>query len=601
MNFDIFVLPFSIGFLILASILLYTYVGWLIRLDKEDKKKIIAGIFSIKFFSAVKEVFMEGLLHRKIFRVNMLLGYMHMSIAFGWFILILVGTIKLTIVTGNPLHLPYEAVFMSFFVETTSTIPFVVWLTFLLDFFLLVVLSGITLALIKRTASKMFGMQKTTELKLEDKVALVLLWMIFPIRLIAESFAAGAYETKDGSFLTGTLGSLFAGFLPVSELVYPMFWIYSIVLGAFFVSIPFSRYMHIPTEILLIFLRKFGIKSETPYSSFSEIEVNSCSRCGICIDKCQLNTSAGITDTQSVYFLRLAREGHDREDIIFNCLLCGRCREFCPVGIDTTTIRMIKRKKFVDFYERPFNYLKIDENKIKKVPKADVIYFAGCMTHLTPAIKKAMVKILDKSGANYFFMDSDGGVCCGRPLVLAGKDKKAKEIIEYNENLIRNSNAKVLVTSCPVCYKGFKENYNLNGVKVMHHTEYLLELVEEGKIKIREINKKISYHDPCDLGRNCGIYNEPRKLLEKCGAKLIPLKNEREHALCCGNSLGNLIIRNDEKAKITRDALKELTVNNPDAVITACPLCKKTFANAAASDNIEIMDISEIVARSIAQ
>ncbi len=596
MNFDIFVIPFSIGLLVLIGVLLYTYAGWLIRLDKEDKKKIIKGIFSIRLFSAVKEVFMESLLHRRIFRVNPLLGYMHMSIAFGWFLLIFIGTIKLTLVTGNPMHLPYEAVFMEFFLHGASNIPFAAGFTFLLDFLLLVVLSGITLALIKRTASKMFGMQKTTKLKLGDKAALLSLWMIFPVRLVAESFAAGAHGT--GGFLTGTLGSLFAGFLPVSELMYPMFWVYSIVLGVFFISVPFSRYMHIPTEILLIFLRNFGIKTGDTYGSFSEIEVNSCPRCGICIDKCQLNTSAGITDTQSVYFLRSTREGCVREDTAFNCLLCGRCREFCPVGIDTTAIRTAKRKEFNDFEDKPFNYLNSGENKTQKAPKADVIYFAGCMTHLTPAIKKSMVKILDKSKVNYLFMDSGGGACCGRPLMLAGRDKKANELIEYNENLIKNSNAKILVTSCPICYKVFKESYDLGGVKVMHHTEYLLELSEKGKIKIKGVNKNVSYHDPCELGRNSGIYNEPRKLLEKCGAKLMPVKNEKEYALCCGNSLGNLIVKNDEKDKITRDALKELTVNNPDAVITACPLCKKTFANAA-GDSVEIMDISEIVAKSI--
>lgn len=595
MNFDIFVLPFSIGLIILVGILLYRYSKWIKDLDKEDKKKIKKGLFSTKTFSSVKEIFLECLLHKGIFRVNLLLGYMHMSIAFGWFLLILIGTIKLSLVTGDLLHLPYEAVFTKFFVHDTSNIPFASGFTFLLDFLLLVVLSGIILALIKRKASEMFGMKKTTDLKLGDKIALALLWLIFPVRLIAESFAAGSHGT--GGFLTGTLGNLFASILPVAQLTYPAFWIYSIVLGAFFISVPYSRYMHIPTEILLIFLRNYGIKTENKFSSFSEVEVDSCPRCGICIDKCQLNTSAGINDTQSVYFLQSIRENFVCEDKAFNCMLCGRCKEFCPVKVDTTSLRIVKRKDFVDFEDKRFDYLTADacENRNEK---ADVVYFAGCMTHLTPTIKNAMTKILDKSKINYLFIDSGGGVCCGRPLMLAGRDKKASELIEYNTNLIKNSGAKILVASCPICYKMFNENYDLQGIKVLHHTEYLLDLVKKGKIKSKGINKRVVYHDPCELGRGSGIYNEPRELLDLCGANLVAGKNERENALCCGNSLGNLKAKNSEKDAVGMDALNELCINNPDTVITACPLCKKAFAKMRVP-NIEIEDISEAVAKTM--
>jgi len=587
--FDIFVLPFSIGLLALAGILLHKYAGWVKELDTAEKEKIKKGIFSIRLFSGIKEVFMECLLHRRIFRVNPLLWYMHAAIAFGWFLLIFIGFIKYGLVTGNPIHLPYEVVFMEFFPHDTSSIPYAAGFTFLMDFFLLIVLSGITLALVKRTASRMFGMEKTTRLKLGDKVALVSLWLIFPVRLIAESFTAGVHDT--GGFLTATLGGFFAGVLPVAELTYPVWWMYSIVLGAFFVSVPFSRYMHIPTEVLLIFSRNFGIKTENKFSSFSEMEVNSCPRCGICIDKCQLNTSANITDTQSVYFVRSIREGCVEEDKAFNCLLCGRCKEFCPVQIDTTTLRTIKRKEFVDFDDKPFDYLEVEENG-----KADVIYFAGCMTHLTPKTKESMLKILNKANVNYLFLDSDGGACCGRPLMMVGRDKKARYLIEHNEKLIKNSGAKVFVTSCPVCYKVFKEDYNLDCVRVMHHTEYLLKLIKTGKLRVGWIDKKVTYHDPCKLARDFGIHDEPRELLEECGAELAPAKDEKESALCCGNSLGNLKIRNDEKDAITRDVLNELTLNNPDMIVTACPLCKETFAN---KSDIEVEDISEVVAESI--
>ena len=104
--------------------------------------------------------------------------------------------------------------------------------------------------------------------------------------------------------------------------------------------------------------------------------------------------------------------------------------------------------------------------------KVDVLYFAGCMTHLTPTIKNSMVRLLDASGVNYSFLDEEGGVCCGRPLMLAGQDKEARELINYNSQLIWKSGAHTLVTSCPICYKVFKESYYLD-VEVLHHTQFI--------------------------------------------------------------------------------------------------------------------------------
>jgi Fe-S oxidoreductase len=113
------------------------------------------------------------------------------------------------------------------------------------------------------------------------------------------------------------------------------------------------------------------------------------------------------------------------------------------------------------FMERPatqsYNYL-VNDNP---VVKADVLFFAGCMTHLTPSIIVAMKKIMDSAGVKYHFMDENGGVCCGRPLMLAGRDKEARGLINHNSDIIWKSGAKILVTSCPICYKVFNESYYL--------------------------------------------------------------------------------------------------------------------------------------------
>ncbi|HQG63446.1 MAG TPA: (Fe-S)-binding protein, partial [Bacteroidales bacterium] len=223
------------------------------------------------------------------------------------------------------------------------------------------------------------------------------------------------------------------------------------------------------------------------------------------------------------------------------------------------------------------------------------LYYAGCMTHLTPAIKKAMIRILDASGLNYRFLDEAGGVCCGRPLMLAGKDKEARELINFNSGLIRDSGARILVTSCPICYKVFRESYYLE-VELMHHTQFIKMLIDEDMLRLRFLRKKVVYHAPCDLGRGSGIYDEPKDVLRHV-ARLQPTGFDDDDSLCCGGSLGNTRISYRQKNKIAADAASALTKGNPEILATACPLCKKTFTTVT---DTRVADIAEIVAEAIA-
>ena len=121
-----------------------------------------------------------------------------------------------------------------------------------------------------------------------------------------------------------------------------------------------------------------------------------------------------------------------------------------------------------------------------KPVKADVIYFGGCMTHQTPAIKKSMTKILRSAGVNYWFMDEQGGICCGRPSILTGHTEQAEAIMNSNVQIIQQSGAKILVTSCPICYKVFKQDYNLD-IDVLHHSQYINQLLADGKLNVKAI------------------------------------------------------------------------------------------------------------------
>ncbi|MCX6333497.1 MAG: (Fe-S)-binding protein [Bacteroidia bacterium] len=610
MQFDPFIIPFNIGLYFILIYAVVRSVMWFRDLSKQDKLRLQRGFFGRSFGQSLKEIFMESLLHRKIFKTNFRLGYMHMSLAFGWFLLILFGTLEADIFGSSHLNAPYKAIFFKYFNPDHGRAGFEAVWSFVMDFLLAVILSGLIIAIIKRLYSRIVGMKKTTKLRPLDKVALTSLWMIFPSRLIAESFTSGAYGT--GSFLTGSLGSWLASFLPAHEMAYPFWWLYSLSLGTFFVLLPLTRYMHIPTELFLIFARNSGITTGDKAGAFTDIQTYSCSSCGICIDACQLNFSTGITNIQSAYLLKGIRNNENVKDIAFNCLMCGRCDQKCPVGIELTPIRMLRRRagetEHVEksilkryFPDKPsFNPVKVSEKPSfdflpsSRPVKADVVYFAGCMTHLTPSIRNSMIKILDASGVKYKFIDENGGVCCGRPLMLAGQDKEARELINFNSKLILKSGAQTLVTSCPICYKVFRESYYLD-IEVLHHTQFIKNLIDEGSLKLNFMRKKVVYHTPCDLGRGSGVYDEPRDVLRYV-SRLQKTDFDNENSLCCGGSLGNMKISYKQKQIIAADAAARLTKDNPEILATSCPLCKKTLA---AATETKVADIAEIVAEAI--
>jgi Fe-S oxidoreductase len=594
-NFNLFVLPFLLGLIYLVLVVARNFYQWIRALPPKDKIKLASGLRSPKQVAGILyEIFMEALIHRRMWKRNPLMGYMHMSFALGWFLLIVLGNLESRIYSGTHLNAPYYPIFLKFFIHDKLVLFFEVFTVpaffrFMMDLLLLFILSGLVLALVKRQYSRWFGMRKTTEHLFTDRVALTCLWMIFPLRLLAESYTAGFFQ-GGGGFMTQPLGNLLVRITPFQAdfIAYALWWGYSLVLGIFFVMLPYSRYMHIPTELLLIVFRHSNIQPKKWFSSFSDVELKACSRCGVCIDVCQLR-SAGINDSQAVYFIRDMRDRFVREEVAHNCLLCGRCQETCPVGIRTDSLRMIKRREFSTSHNSAFTYL---EPGI--TTQSEVLYFGGCMSHLTPTITRSMVAIMKTAGIPFQFFDQDRSVCCGRPLIMDGKDKQASELIEFNKFMIRQTRAKLLVTSCPICYRVFREEYNLP-IQIQHHTQFILDLVRSGKIPLQGKFPRVAYHDPCDLGRGCNVYEAPRELLRKV-SDLEETEQVRNDALCCGGSLAIFAASQQQRDAITKEALEILLKNDPEILVTACPLCKKTFEKLS---RVKVMDIAELVRASV--
>ena len=583
-----FCIPFIVGAALMFLVLAWKWLLWIVRLPKSDKLLILRGLPTVHTLQAVWEVVRESLLHRRIFRVNPLLGYMHMSLAFGWFLLILTGWIETVSYVGFR-YVPLQGhVFFKYFATSLEHKPL---FDFLMDLLLLFVLSGVALAWGKRFFSRAMGMRRTTKHVPGDRVALSALWFIFPARLVAESATCALYG--GGGFLTGGLGGWMAahiGVLQLMSLESAAWWFYSSCLGLFFVALPFSRYMHIFTEIPLIFLRRYRLRSTEKHSSYDHFQIEACSRCGICIDPCQLQSVLGIHDVQSVYFLRDRRYRMLTRQVADNCLMCGRCAEKCPVGIDLNTLRLNSRDRMRNLPdERRYTYI---QGLDRSSGEGKVGYFAGCMTLLTPRTLTAMSTIFDAAGEEVWWADREGGVCCGRPLKLSGETDAAHRMMRYNAGLFRKHGITTLVTSCPICLKVFREDYDLQGIEVLHHSEYILRLIRAGRLALTHGTTRYTYHDPCELGRGSGIYDEPRAVIEAVGELLEPAST-RENALCCGSSVANLAISDPQQVQIARSVAAEMEATGAEVIVTACPLCKKAIGRGTQR---AVVDLSEIVA-----
>ena len=613
-TFDPFVLPFVIG---TTFVLMYCFIGmiriiW--QLPKKDRRKFGLSLITPKtLWKNIKDLFGDCLFHVKIWKRKPLIGYMHSAIAFGWFMIIIVGhfeTVAFSPLRGvempfmqkimSNLYLP---IFFRYFAIEGLTLKAQIF-SFLMDFFLLMIISGIVIAVVKKKRPRKVGMKRVTKFGIKEDLVRIALWTIFPLRFLAESSVAGF---AGGSFLTKFLGfDLLFGGNYKETLSMVLWWLYSIDLAIFMFVLPFTRYMHIPAEALLILLRNAGLKTTAPRKGYALAEIYSCPSCGLCIDVCPMSEYKNDYKKTAVYFMRNIRRKNKREvrKMTEICLMCGKCVEVCPLGIESLNIKMAQRANISYRMKSDFGYLErqqVNETTSQQVivskseSESKIVYFAGCMSHLTPKITRSMVKIFEEAKENYEFLDKNGSICCGRPMTLTGKVNEAKSLIEKNTELIKSSGAKRLVLSCPICYKVFKEEYHLEGIEILHHTQYINELIENDKIHVDRSDKRYVYHDPCELGRAFKVYDEPRNIIDNIGL-LTRGKSDKDMSVCCGGSIGSITMTIEERDEITTNSIKDLMHNNPEEIVTACPLCQKTFAR---KSPIAVKDIAEIVVENL--
>ncbi len=383
-------------------------------------------------------------------------------------------------------------------------------------------------------------------------------------------------------------------------------------------------------------------------SSRHLLEIDACTRCGECLNSCpvyaeledeeinprgKIQTLKRFIRNQYGLWARIFGPRKLNEDTLktfsekaFRCTLCAACNVACPVSINLKDLSVAMRETLVELghYPKTLENLKknllsdhnisADENEeraewiedLEEIPehryqkdKAEIVYFVGCVASYFPMVQKIpqnFVQILDKGGVDFTILAGEEW-CCGFPLIGAGMSKELEKLKAHNLDKIQEVGAKRVVFSCPSCYRTWNEFYDTD-VELLHSSHLLEQLIKEKKIPLKELDLTVTYHDPCDLGRNSGVYEPPREVLRMIpGLKLVELAHNREKAICCGGG-GNLEMVDPElSAAIAQKKIDEIQNTGADIVVTACQQCIRTISTRARKQGIKlkVMDLTEIV------
>jgi Fe-S oxidoreductase len=238
-------------------------------------------------------------------------------------------------------------------------------------------------------------------------------------------------------------------------------------------------------------------------------------------------------------------------------------------------------------------------------PKGDLLYFAGCYASYSQTeIAKATIAILRRAGEDPAYL-ADGEWCCGVTQFHDGSTAIAEEMARHNVELIKSSGAKTVVTGCAECYKSLKLEYPAVvgdlSFEVLHTSEILAGMLGEGRISLdgELTEKKITFHDPCHLGRYCKVYEPPRSVIRAMpGVELVEMKRHHDYAWCCGQGAAMVSsVQPDLASDIAQDRMAEASEAGADALITACPRCVSSLARA--SHEVKVYDLTVAVARSM--
>lgn len=242
----------------------------------------------------------------------------------------------------------------------------------------------------------------------------------------------------------------------------------------------------------------------------------------------------------------------------------------------------------------------------------EILFWVGCAgsyDQRAQKITKAFTTILNKVGTSYAILGKEE-LCTGDPARRAGNEFMFQMMAYQNIQILNGYGIKKIVTACPHCFNTLKNEYPVLGgnYEVIHHAVFLQQLIDEGKIKMKEgggfKGKKITFHDSCYLGRANNIYEAPRKVLEALDVELVEMKRCKQNGLCCGAG-GAQMFKEEEKGttRVNFERTNEAIATGAEIIAAACPFCNTMMTdgvkNSNKEDNIMVMDIAELIAASI--
>jgi Fe-S oxidoreductase len=242
----------------------------------------------------------------------------------------------------------------------------------------------------------------------------------------------------------------------------------------------------------------------------------------------------------------------------------------------------------------------------------EILFWVGCagsFDQRAQKITKAFATILDKLEIKFAILGKEE-MCTGDPARRAGNEFLFQMMAYQNIQVLNNYNIKKIVTTCPHCFNIIKNEYPVLGgnYEVIHHTVFLQQLIDEGRIKMKEQDvfkgKKITYHDSCYLGRGNGIYEAPRKVLEALDAELTEMKRCGKNGFCCGAG-GSQMFKEEEKGRtrVNFERASEAIETGSNIVAAACPFCNTMLTdgvkNAEKESEVQVLDVAELVAASM--
>lgn len=328
-----------------------------------------------------------------------------------------------------------------------------------------------------------------------------------------------------------------------------------------------------------------------------------------------------------------------RDKKLFSCLGCYACSLRCPSDVDYPTfMRKLRSLAFVAgecgcpahggflhsvtrlMSRSPYKQKRLEwlTTEYQTSDHGDILYFVGCIPYFEPIfgyleaktldITRASLKLLNRLGVQPVLLPDEK--CCGHDALWTGDVEGFRRLAEHNTKLIKESGAKKIIFSCPEGYRTLKIDYPEHGFELgcelQHISEFVADKIEKKEVRLKEVKRKVTYQDPCRLGRHLGIYDSPRKVLEAIpGLEVIEMEKNRECALCCGTSAFTNCDTYSHEMRVAR--LLEAKATGAETLVTTCPKCQIHF-RCAMNDkgkekgpdiSIEVTDFANLVASAL--